>query len=346
MKKSFGLKYIFAVLAVSGAMAVAICLLAADAFALTAPKGETEITVPEVFDAKTVDGILKDSGLIKSRLWFRVYNKLRGNTLSPKGQSFIIPNDSGFDGIVRIINSGGSGEHTQIRVTIPEGSTVEDIASIVCDRYGICSREELFDAERNGDFSEYSFVSAVTGAMKERIHPLEGYLYPDTYCFFSDSTGYEVLCRMLDNFASKIDERYLKACAARGMTLDEAVTLGSVIMKEGGSVSDYGRISSVFHNRLKSSAFAGRLQSDATLVYVLGRKMEPSDKQLISPYNSYKNAGLPPSPICCPDLNAISYAIYPDETQYYYFVTASDGRALFAVDYYTHQQNVKRNSNE
>jgi UPF0755 protein len=126
------------------------------------------------------------------------------------------------------------------------------------------------------------------------------------------------------------------------MTLDEAVTLGSVIMREGSGVSDYGRISSVFHNRLKSSRFSGRLQSDATLVYALGREMSASDKALESPYNTYKYGGLTPTPISNPDMTAISYALYPDDTPYFYFVTDKDGTVLYARDYKSHLRNIQR----
>ena len=124
------------------------------------------------------------------------------------------------------------------------------------------------------------------------------------------------------------------------------ITLASVIIREARFTHDYPKVSSVFHNRLQSTAFGKRLQSDATLVYALGREMTSADKELDIPYNTYKYGGLPPTPIANPDLSAISYAIYPDSTPYYYFVTAKDGSVLYARDYASHLRNVQKASSE
>ena len=341
MKKFFSLKYFAITAAVALALTAVIVFLADDAFALTANDSEVEISIPKGSTDAQIAQVLKDNGLIKSKLWFNAYTKLRGRSLTDTGDTYVIPTGSGFDGIYRILTYGSPESHVQLRVVIPEGTNIQGIMDIVCDKYGICSRDEFLREVENGDFSKYSFVLALPADQNEQKYRLEGYLYPDTYCFFSDSSAHEVIDKMLSNFNKKFDKKYLAACEKQGLTVHEAVTLASIIIREGKHISDYGKISSVFHNRLRSASLNGRLQSDATLVYALGREMTPEDKELDSPYNTYKNGGLPPSPICCPDLNAISYAIYPDSTGYYYFVTKKDGSALFARDYYTHQQNIK-----
>lgn len=346
MKKFFTLKYFLAVFAVSALLALIAILLINDAFAITAPSDEVTVTVPENSTKSDVAKILKENGLIKSRAWFSVYTALRGKEVAPKGDTYVIPKNSGFDAICRILAYGNGGTLSEVRVVIPEGSSIEGIMQIICDEHGICSREDFTDTVQNGDFSGYSFVKALDGSKNERKYRLEGYLYPDTYCFYSKSSAYAVIDKMLANFAAKVDKRYTAAAQKQGMTLDEAVTLGSIIMREGKYVTDYPKISSVFHNRLKSPAFSYRLQSDATVVYALGREMQSADKELDSPYNTYKYGGLPPSPICSPDLNAISYAIYPDSTGYYYFVTKKDGTVLYARDYQTHLNNVQKVTNE
>lgn len=338
MKK---LKYFALTVAVALSLTAIISFLVNDAFALTADGREVEVKIEKGSSEKEIADVLKDSGLIKSKTWFRLYTKLRGRTLTNTESSYVIPAGSGFDGIYHILKNGSPDSHVQLRVVIPEGTNIDGIMETVCEKYGICTKDEFIDEIENGDFSKYSFVSAIKSGDNGAKYRLEGYLYPDTYCFFSDSSAHEIIDKMLSNFNRKFDKKYLAACEKQGMTVHEAVTLASVIIREGKHVSDYGRISSVFHNRMNSTAFGGRLQSDATLVYVLGREMTPEDKELDCPYNTYKYGGLPPSPICCPDLNAISYAIYPDSTGYYYFVTKKDGKALFARDYYTHQQNIK-----
>ncbi len=343
MKKFFSLKYFLLVIAIAILLTVIAILLINDAFAITAPSDEVTVTIPESSTKSEVARILKENGIIKSRTWFSVYTALRGKEVTPKGDTYVIPKNSGFDAICRILAYGSSGSNTEIRVAIPEGSSIEGIMEIVCDQHGICSRQEFINTVQNGNFSGYSFVKHLDQTKNNRKYRLEGYLYPDTYCFYSKSSAYAVIDKMLANFATKVDKRYIAAAEKQGMTLDEAVTLGSIIMREGKFISDMPKISSVFHNRLKSPSFSYRLQSDATVVYALGREMQSEDKELDDPYNTYKYGGLPPSPICCPDLNAISYAIYPDSTGYYYFVTKKDGTVLYARDYQTHLNNIKKN---
>ena len=343
LKKIFTLKYLVAVLISSILLSALALFLANDTFAVTYPSETVSVNVPKDATKSEISKILKGSGLIKSRIWFHTYTALRGKDVSSSGENpYHISKSSGYDAICRILKNGSTEENTQVRVSIPEGMNIDGIMEIVCDEYGICSKEEFVDAVQNADFSKYPFVSALDKTKSERKYRLEGYLYPDTYYFYSNSSAYAVIDKMLANFSKKVDEKYLNACQKQGMTLDEAVTLGSIIIKEGKNISDYGKISSVFHNRLKSSAFSYRLQSDATTVYALGREMTPDDKALDSPYNTYKYGGLPPSPIASPDLNAISYALYPDSTGYYYFVTKKDGSVLYAKDYQTHLSNIKK----
>lgn len=318
--------------------------LAYETFALGADDGLTDISVPEGADADVLASLLKDGGLIKSKAWFKIYAAMRGSELDRVSAGvYSVPSASGYDGILAILSGRSENKRRQVRIVIPEGCTVRGIARRVSEVYGISSEKELLSEAINGDFSEFEFLPRTAGAT-EGVDPtsrLEGYLYPDTYYVYSDSSAHEIITVMLENFARKVDGRYLAACERVGMTLGEAVTLASVIVREGASVSEYGRISSVFHNRLASRTFGGRLQSDATLVYVLGREMSASDKSLDSPYNTYSHGGLPPTPICCPDVDAIAYALYPDKTDYFYFVTGKCG-TLFASDYHTHQENVRR----
>lgn len=340
MKKKNRFIYFASVLTVSLALSALLIFLANDAFAITAKSGEESIYVSAGDGAKEIANALKESGAIKSRTWFRTYLAIRGKSLDGvKEGSYTVSKTDGFDGIHRRLTGKVRRKRSEVTVVIPEGSTVEDILTIVCDNKGICTREELTDVIQNGDFSRYDFVSSISG---ERLYRLEGYLYPDTYCFYSDSSAYTVVDKLLSNFESKFDEKYKKACRAKGLSVDEAVKIASIIEGEARFVSDYPKVSSVLHNRLGSIAFGGRLQSDATLTYALGRPMTAADKELDNAYNSYKYRGLPPSPICSPDIEAISYALYPDKTNYYYFVSRSDGTMLYASSYEGHRYNVDK----
>ncbi|MBR2461062.1 MAG: endolytic transglycosylase MltG [Clostridia bacterium] len=330
-------------LAVALTLTVIGILLAREIFALgerSVGAEPIEIELDSELDTGEVAGVLKENSLIGSKTLFRLYSRIRGKYRVFAPGKYIISPSAGYDGIILRLSGGESAKRRQVSVTVPEGSTVEDILRIVCDENGICSRESLINEINSGDFSEYGFVGDIPD--NGRLYRLEGYLYPDTYYFYSDSSAYTVVDRMLQNFEQHFDERHLEACRKMKMTVDEAVTLASMIMKEAKSVSDYPLVSSVFHNRKNSRSFGGRFQSDATLTYALGRPMRGGDKDAPVPYNTYKYAGYPPSAICNPDISAISYALCPDRTSYYYFVSDRNGDMHYATTYSAHRRNVSK----
>ena len=339
-------KYAIIITLCAVALSALFLFLANDAFAITAKNEDVQVEIPDGATLREASAILKENGLIKSRAWFSAYLALRGKNAQCVGGNYVLNKTIGFDGIYRALTKGQTKKHVSVTVSIPEGSTFEDIINIICEKNGISSREEMIETVNHGDFSKYKFLSEIKSVEESGAkYRLEGYLYPDTYCFFSDASAYDVIDKMLSNFSRKFDEKYRKACASQGLTVNEAVTLASMIIKEAKFVSDYPKVSSVFANRLKSAGFGKRLESDATLVYVLGRQMRSEDKELDSPYNTYKNGGLPPSPISNPDINALSYAIYPDKTGYYYFVAESSGKVYYAATYSAHMRNIEKVKN-
>ena len=339
--------FILICLGIAAVMSALIILMAREIFALNHRGWSGEavtVTAENELDTREAAELLKENGLIGSKMLFRIYSSLRGKKRSfPPGEYTLSPS-AGYDGLIRRLSGGGAVKRRQVSVTVPEGSTVRDIIRIVCRENGICSEDELTEAVEKGDFDKYSFVRELSENERngERLYRLEGYLYPDTYYFYTDSSAYTVIDRMLENFDRHFDAKYRQACQKNGMTTDEAVTLASMIMKEARKLSDYPKVSSVFKNRKNSRAFGGRYQSDATLTYALSRPMVGGDKESLSPYNTYKYAGLPPSPICCPDMNAISYALCPDRTNYFYFVSDKNGDMLYASTYDKHRENIKK----
>ena len=176
----------------------------------------------------------------------------------------------------------------------------------------------------------------------ERIYRLEGYLFPDTYMFYSDSSETEAIYKMLSNFDRKVSAGIRAEAQRRGLPADELVTLASIIEKEAFFKSDQALISSVFHNRLRSKTLV-RLESDATAVYardagrtVRGGVPTTDDLSAASPYNTYKTIGLPPGAICSPGLDAIEAAALPASTDYLYFVCNKDKKAVFSRTYTEH----------
>lgn len=342
-------RYILLCLLAACLLSAALIASALEIFALSPGLSElppVSLELENDMDSAQAAKLLEENGLIRSRLLFRAYALARGKTRTFKAGSYSLSHSSGYDGLLRELGGASRAKRIQLSVTIPEGSTVRDIIRIICDEKHICTAEELTDAIQSGDYDSYYFVRELEGSERasDRAYRLEGYLYPDTYYFYSDSSAHTVIDRMLSGFDSHFDERYLAACKKNGMTVDQAVTLASIVMKEAKFVSDYPRVASVLHNRIKSKSFGGRLQCDATLTYALGRAMTAEDKDSDSPYNTYHRAGYPPSPICSPDLNALSCALCPDKTGYYYFVSAPSGRMYYAATYAEHQKNIKRAS--
>lgn len=233
------------------------------------------------------------------------------------------------------------GEAQTVRITFPEGETVaQTVERLVAA--GVGERARYYEVIASYPF-DFAFLPPADGTRTVR---LEGYLYPDTYEFYQNSTEEAVIARFLSNFERKFTAEYRTRAAASGYTVDEIITLASLIQAEGKGVAEYGAISSVFHNRLRHWKNA-RLESDATVRYAVAqreglRAVTPEDLRLDDPYNTYLYEGLPPSPICNPTREAIAYALCPKKTSYYYFVADTDGRARFATTYREHLRNVAR----
>jgi len=209
----------------------------------------------------------------------------------------------------------------------------------------VAGERRVYDVNKKQNFSrdwsqEFPFLNS-----KPENLSLEGYLFPDTYRVFASSTPEEVIQRLLNNFATKITEEMVREIKRQGKTLHEIITMASIIEKEAPIFNQTSRedakiISGIFWNRLNIGM---ALQSDATLSYIFedNKPVHSGDELKVdSPYNSYLYRGLPPGPICNPGLIAIEAAIYPIETDYFYFLTPLDGsRVYYAKTYQEHLNN-------
>jgi UPF0755 protein len=161
---------------------------------------------------------------------------------------------------------------------------------------------------------------------------LEGYLFPDTYYFPLDVSGEEVVRIMHENFEKKIAP-YLKEIEKSGKSLKDIIIMASLIEKEVKTKEEKELVSGILWKRLKAGI---PLQVDATITYITGKKTTKiplEDLKIDSPYNTYKYKGLPPAPICNPGLESILAALYPKESDYWYYLSKPDGKTLFFKDY-------------
>ena len=194
---------------------------------------------------------------------------------------------------------------------------------------GVCSVEQLEQAASSGDFSEYWFASDLP---KDGANRLEGYLYPDTYEFYTQADAQVVLRKILENFDAKIDETLRAQVEQSGHSLHEIITVASLIEEEAASEGERADIASVIYNRLASKELP-YLQLDSTVYYAAELMGESFDTNLDNPYNTYRYEGLPPGPIDNPGMNSIRAALAPNKTDYYYFAYGTDGVSHFYRDF-------------
>lgn len=229
-------------------------------------------------------------------------------------------------------------------VTIPEGWRLDEVGELVAKK-GIFTKDDFLAATRG--VYDYSFLKGrPTGAT------LEGYLFPDTYEIRPKHTPADYVNMMLANFQSKFTPAMADAAAKRGLTVHQAITLASIVEREAVRSEERPVIASVFLNRLKRDI---PLYADPTIQYALGstpasvarwgywkQDLSQADLDTNSPYNTYRNPGLPPGPIANPGIAAIRAVLEPADTNYLYFVARGDGTHAFAATKEEHDRNVSR----
>lgn len=226
---------------------------------------------------------------------------------------------------------------TTVSVTFPEGFTVYDIAKRL-EENQVCSMSDFLLAV-NDDENLGAFAGDIVNG-EERAFKLEGYLFPDTYEFYRNSMPQSVISKFLKNTEAKITGALRSRAAERGMTVDQVITLASIIQEEASDPEKMGKVSSVFHNRLKSDSFP-KLQSDSTSFYV-ENSLKPcfeDVEKFTEVYDTYKCKGLPAGAICNPGMDAINAALEPEQTDYYYFVSDNDNNYYYAKTYEQHKEN-------
>ncbi|WP_312694381.1 endolytic transglycosylase MltG [Caproiciproducens sp.] len=223
-----------------------------------------------------------------------------------------------------------------VRVVIPEGFTLSQIGDRL-EANGVCKKAALLSTANSYNFSYYSLIGKL-GSGNQRCYKLEGYLFPDTYEFYENMKPQDALGKMLKNAESRIGSNYRYS----GMTVDQIVTLASIIEKESGNVNEMAKVSSVFHNRLKAGM---KLQADVTVIYV-EKYLKPNLTGDINRYNAYYNTrkcpALPAGAISNPGKAALNAAVNPADTDYYYFAADSSGNYYYAKTYEEHKQNLAK----
>ena len=292
--------------------------------------------------------LLYEEGIIRNKLVFQIYVDFNDMSSKLQAGSYQLSPGMDIEQIMETLAAGDGGEEI-VRVTLTEGMTAFDMASTLMTK-GVFSdserREFLKLCNDTTAFDDYTFIAALpdTAQQDGRRYLLEGYLFPDTYDFYAAATPKEVIDKLLGRFDEIFTLDYEKRATDMGMTIDQVVSLGSIIQWEALS-GDFKKVSAVFHNRLTIEM---PLQSCATLRYVTGKKKLAYSSDEIdteSPYNTYQVGGLPIGPVSNPGQQAIEAALYPDEEyiagEYLYFCNKSpdSGELAFAKDLDEHNAN-------
>lgn len=298
-------------------------------------KKDIIVEIPNGSTLTDVSNILKENKLIKNKILFKVVAKFKPNEHGVKAGKYLLNQSYSNSKILDILLSGKI-YNEGIKVTIPEGLTYKETIKYLTDK-GIGNKEKYEKLINNPKefYNEFSFLK------EDDIKSLEGFLYPDTYYFEKNSTEKEVLSEMLKRFNQMYTDKFKEEQEKRGLTLQQVVNLASIVEKEAVLDEDRPMIASVFYNRLDIGM---PLQSDATIQYIFDERKDRvmyKDLKIDSPYNSYVNKGLPPTPIANPGVKSIEAVLNPATSDYLYFVATMDGKNNYSKTYEEHLKHVE-----
>jgi len=303
-----------------------------------------KFTISSGMRATRVAELLEEQGLIRSAFLFSSWLKIKGEgSLFQAGDYELTPGMTREE-IVAKLNKGDIVAAETIKFTIPEGFTVQQIADRLAEKAGADKAKVLEAAADSTKWAGSIWTKALPADHNLRF-PLEGYLFPETYEMKAGSTEAEMIDRMLAELDRKLDqlpEDWLDTLEGRGLTVHQLLTIASLVEREVMVDEERPVVAGIIKNRLDKKM---PLQIDATVQYLLDKQKErllEADLKVDSPYNTYLNPGLPPGPIASPSLKSIEAALYPEETDYLYYVTKKDGTNthLFAETYKQHQRNI------
>ena len=282
------------------------------------------ITIEKGMSLNSVSNLLLENEIIVNQNIFKLKVITRGLASKiPTGRFSIDGKISDAILIDLIFNKGP----IKLKLTIPEGSQSKNLFKDI---------NTLLNTDY--DFNKYFNSTKILEQYKVDASSLEGYLYPDTYYLYHDSSPEEIIDILLTEFWKKFDENLQDRANQLGFSVHEVVTLASIIEGEAMLDSERSTISSVYHNRLKINM---KLQADPTIQYIIPgppKTLSNRDLRIKSDYNTYQNYGLPPGPINNPGIASIKAALYPEDTNFLFFVAQGDGSHAFTTNEKDHEE--------
>ncbi len=321
-----------------------------DILAVNKDGGSTvSIVVPENSDFDDVFNILCENDLVHQKTLvklfckFRHYDIKRGKPVTYEPGVYYIETDSGIEAMLEMIKATTNTSRETVRLTFPEGWTIAKVFERI-EKYNVCTAEKLY-ANLDIVGKQFKFYTKIPNNAG-RYLKAEGYIFPDTYDFYLGEAASSVLKKLYGNFQKKWTKEYSAKAKAIGMSVDEVITLASIIQREAKDATQMKEISSVLHNRLKDSATYPQLQMNSTKEYIdavneYGLFNEVYYSIYLDAYNTYSVTGLPAGPICNPGIDAIEAALEPADTNYKFFCHDSQGNIYLAETAEEHQRNTE-----
>jgi UPF0755 protein len=313
-----------------GLVAVLVCVAAATGCARGEGEGPpVRFTVPEGSGLSAVTDTLAARGLVGSPPVFKVYARVRGDDRALKPGVYEVPEGTGWGAILDKLVAG---DVIRMRITVPEGWDLRQIAPRIAEATGA-----------DPDSVHAFLMDPATAERFEVPGPtMEGYLYPATYQLPAGAPVERVVRVMVDQYRALWTEGRRTLADSLGMTEREVVTLASIVEKEARVWPERPRIASVYHNRLRRGM---RLEADPTVQYAVGEHQRRLlfrhiDETADNPYNTYRNAGLPPGPIASPSRGAIDATLSPADEPYLFMVARPDGTHHFTRTFQEHRRAV------
>lgn len=300
-----------------------------------------EVVIDDGSGAQAVAAKLKEAGVIASSDDFISELQRQKADGSLKSGAYVFTVGQDLDSIIHQLTTGPNS--TSGRLSVPEGLTVSQTAALVNQTLPSISADDFVAQAKASNYAaDYPFLAAAAN------DSLEGFLCPKTYDFSgrSDVTADTVIRAMLDQYQADVasldfsaGEQLISERYGIQMSDYDILTLASIVEREAVTTDQRPKVSSVFFNRLKQGM---ALQSDATMMYVTGGGVTADDLKTESPYNTYLNTGLTPTPICAPSVESIKATLNPDDTNYlYFYITQTD--EWFSATYDEHLQAIEEN---
>ncbi|MEK7067670.1 MAG: endolytic transglycosylase MltG [Patescibacteria group bacterium] len=289
---------------------------------------------------KTIGANLADIGLIRRSVYFYWYVAFKRIDKKLQAGGYLLNKNMNLRAIAKKL-AGGEVTEKEKTIKIIEGWNIKQIADYL-EKNNIVAAPDFIKLTKPAPGTCFALASCQVSFLAEipAGATLEGYLFPDTYRVFKDTTAEDIIAKMLKNFDAKLTPAMRADIKAQGKNLQDIIIMASILEKEARTQEDMKIVADIFWKRLKSGV---ALESDATLSYILNDNVaahSAEDLAVDSAYNTYKYRGLPPGPIDNPGLNAILAAIYPTPTDYFYFLhNVKTGKIYFAKTFTEHKRN-------